>query len=288
MKINSTPVFEMLSRMREYFLKVNTFLNSTAAEPIRSELYNFDQMKTHAVIVAQSHKILKGKRDDRLLKRLDDNEKTLIEVRNLLVESIQSGLAITPAAEWLLDNFYLIEEQIVTAKKYLPKKYSEGLPYLSNGNSIGMPRVYDIALEIIAHSDGRVDSKGLRGFISAYQTQEILTLGELWAIPIMLKLAVIENLRRIAENTALDMIDNNIASYWSDQMIETVRKDPADLVLTIADMARSGLVLNSPFVAGFTRKLEGKGPSFALPLNWLEQQLSREGKSKTGGRPGIR
>lgn len=281
MKIKSTPVFEMLSRMREYFQKGNSFLNSTAAEPIRSELYNSDQMKIHAGIVARSHKILIGKRDDKLLKRLDDNENTLVEVRNLLVESIQSGKSITPAAEWLLDNFYLIEEQIVTAKKHLPKKYSEGLPYLANGNSNGMPRAYDIAIEIISHSDGRVDSNGLKGFISAYQTQKILSLGELWAIPIMLKLAVIENLRRIAENTALDMIDNNLADYWSEQMIEKVRKDPADLVLTIADMARSNPILNSPFVAGFTRKLEGKGPSFALPLSWLDQQLSRDGISGT-------
>ncbi len=279
MKVKGTTVIEMLSRMRKYFQKRNTFLNSSETDPIRSELYNFEQMKVHAGILARSHKILKGKRDDKLLKRLDDNEKTLLEVRNLLVESIQSGQTITPAAEWLLDNFYLIEEQIVTAKKHLPKKYSEGLPYLENGNSKGMPRAYDIALEIIAHSDGHVDSNGLKGFISAYQIEKILTLGELWAIPIMMKLAVIENLRRIAEKTALDMIDNNIADYWSEQMIETVKKDPADLVLIIADMSRSKPVLNSPFVAGFTRKLQGKGPTFSLPLTWLEQQLSKEGIS---------
>ncbi|MDP3469471.1 MAG: glucoamylase family protein [Daejeonella sp.] len=279
MKVKSTSVFEMLSRMREYFQTGNFSLNSTPTDPIRSELYNFDQMKAHATIVARSHKILKGKRTDKLLKRLDDNEETLVEVRNLLVEGIQSGQAITPAAEWLLDNFYLIEEQIVTAKKHLPKKYSEGLPYLTNVNSEGIPRVYDIALEIIAHSDGLIDLKELKGFVSAYQSEKILTLGELWAIPIMLKLAVIENLRRIAEKIALDRIDNNLADYWSEQMIETVRKDPADMVLTISDMARSKPVLNSPFVAGFTRKLQGKGPAFALPLSWLEQQLSRQGIS---------
>jgi len=279
MKVKTTTVFEMLSRMREYFQKDNFFLNSISADPIRSELYNSDQMKTHASIVARSHKILKGKRTDKLLKRLDDNEETLVEVRNLLVEGIQSGQAITPAAEWLLDNFYLIEEQIVTAKKHLPKKYSEGLPYLANVNSEGIPRVYDIALEIIAHSDGLIEAKELRGFVSAYQSEKILTLGELWAIPIMLKLAVIENLRRIAEKIALDRIDNNLADYWSELIIETVRKDPADMVLTIADMARSKPVLNSAFVAAFTRKLQGKGPAFSLPLSWLEQQLSRQGIS---------
>lgn len=279
MNIKSTQVYDVLSRMRDYFQKSNTFANSTASEPIRSELYNSEQMKNHAAIVARSHNIRTGKRDNELLKRLDDNEKTLVEVRNLLVESIQSGESITPAAEWLLDNFYLIEEQIITARKFLPKKYNEGLPHLVNGHSEGMPRVYDIALEIISHSDGGVDSKRLMNFISAYQSEKFLTLGELWAIPIMMKLAVIENLRRIAENSALDMLDHNIADYWSEQMIETVRENPADLVLTIADMARSKPVLNSPFVAEFTRKLQGKGPAFALPLSWLEQQLSKEGLS---------
>ena len=277
MKVKNTQVFEMLARMRKYYQKRNTSFNSTVTDPIRSDLYNYHQMKNHAVIVARSHEIEKGKKNDRLLKRLDDNEKTLIEVRNLLVESIQSDQTITPAAEWLLDNFYLIEEQIIAAKKHLPKKYSEGLPYLANGDSSGMPRVYDIALEIIAHSDCHIDSNGLNGFISAYQTIKILTLGELWAIPIMMNLAVIENLRRIAEKTALDMIDNNIADYWSEQMIETVKKDPADLVLTIAAMAQSEIVLNSPFVAGFIRKMQGKGPAFALPLSWMEQQLAKEG-----------
>ncbi len=248
MKVKNTTVYEVLSRMREYFQKRNTVSNSTAAAPIRSELYNFYQMEIHAGIVARSHQILKGKPKDKLLKRLDDNEKTLVEVRNLLVESIQSRQAIKPAGEWLLDNFYLIEEQIVIAKKHLPKKYSEGLPYLVDGHADGMPRVYDIALEIISHSDGRVDANSLSGFISAYQKEKILTLGELWAIPIMMKLAVIENLRRIAERIALDMIDNNIADYWSDQVIETVKSDPADLVLTIANMAKSKPILNSPFV----------------------------------------
>lgn len=277
MKNKSTTVFEMLSRMREYYQKRKSFLSATVEDPIRSELYNSYQMRVHAGTLARSHKVQKGKRKDKLLKRLDENQNALIEVHSLLVDNIQSNQTIIPAAEWFLDNFYLIEEQIVAARKHLPKKYSEGLPYLSNGHSNGLPRVYDIVLEIIAHSDGHVDLNTLKGFISAYQSEETLTLGELWAIPIMLKLAIIENLRRIAEKIALDIIDNNIADYWSDKIINTVKKDAANLVLIIANMARSNPVLNSPFVAVFTRKLQGKGPAFALPLNWLEQQLTKKG-----------
>src|SRR5690606_4295057 len=277
MKVNTTTVFEILSRMRNSFQSNTPFGDSPDHDPFHLELYNSDQMEIHAEAVAKAHVEQKGKVHDKLLKRLDKNETVLLDVRNLLVESIQSSKIITPGGEWLLDNYYLIEEQVVIARKHLPKGYSEGLPYLENGKSAGMPRVYDIVLEIISHSDGRVDAKSLSGFIAAYQTEKVLTLGELWAIPIMLRLAVIENLRRVSERIALDMIDNNLADYWGEKMIETVKEDPSNLVLTIADMARSKPVLDSPFVAGFTRKLQGKGPALALPLNWMEQQLSRMG-----------
>jgi hypothetical protein len=142
-----------------------------------------------------------------------------------------------------------------------------------------MPRVYDIVLEIIAHSDGRVDVSSLTSFIASYQSETTLTLGELWAIPIMLRLAVIENLRRIAGKIALDVIDHNLADHWADRMIETVKEKPGDLILVIADMARSKPALDSHFVATFTRKLQGVGPSLALPLNWIEQQLAALGTS---------
>src|SRR5690606_9433395 len=188
MKVKTSTVLDILSRMRVYFQGNNSIGNSRNEEPFRSDLYNSDQMENHAKVVARSHKLSKGKSSDKLLKRLGNNEKILLDVRNLLVESIRSGQTITPGAEWLLDNFYLIEEQVVIARKHLPKGYSEGLPYLANGNSADMPRVYDVVLEIISHSDGRVDVKSLSGFIAAYQTEKILTLGELWAIPIMLRL----------------------------------------------------------------------------------------------------
>lgn len=276
MKVSTGTVYDILSRLRVYF---NAFRNYDNEEPFRSELYSLDQMNRYGQVVARSHKLLKRNLSDKLLKRLRDNEKTLLEVRDLLVESIKGGKAITPGAEWLLDNFYLIEEQVVIAEKHLPKGYSEGLPCLAEGISTGMPRVYDIVLEIISHSDGRVDVKSLSSFIAAYQSYTILTLGELWAIPIMLRLAVIENLRRVGAKVALDMVDHNLADYWADKMIATVKDEPADLILTIADMARSKPALASPFVAGFTRQLQGKGPALALPLSWMEQQLTALGSS---------
>ncbi len=275
MKINSNEL-DILTRLRISFGGGNAIQHKNE-EPFHSELYFGDQMIMHGEVVAKSHKLLKTKSPNQLLKRLDKNEETLLDVRKLLVENTRTPKSVAPAAEWLLDNFYLIEEQITIAKKHLPKGYSEGLPSLDGGNLHGMPRVYDIVLEIISHSDGRIDEKSLISFISSYQKHNLLTLGELWAIPIMLRLAVIENLRRVSKKIALHVIDNNLADFWTEALIETVNEEPANLILTISDMARSELVLSSPFVAGFIRRMQGTGSSLALPLSWMEQQLSSMG-----------
>jgi cyclic beta-1,2-glucan synthetase len=242
--------------------------------PLRSALFSASQMEQHGKTLAGSHTLSTGHDPEYLLSRLAENENILLEVHDLLTEAIRSNRRITPAGEWLLDNFYLIEEQVRTARRHLPKGYSKGLPRLKKGPSAGLPRVYDIALEIISHGDGRVDPENLSSFVAAYQTTSVLHLGELWAIPIMLRLALIENLRRVAIRIAADRIDRNHADYWADRITETSEKDPKSLILVIADMARSNPPMVSSFVAELTRRLQGQGTALALPLTWIEQQLS--------------
>ncbi|MEW6601743.1 MAG: hypothetical protein AB1499_12300, partial [Nitrospirota bacterium] len=151
--------------------------------PLRAELFSSHQMDQHGKVLAGSHKLGRDYAPGQLLTRLAENEKVLLDVRSLITEAVRAGRRITPAGEWLLDNFYLIEEQIRTARRHLPKGYSRELPKLLNGPSAGLPRVYDIALETISHGDGRVDPEGLSSFITAYQSVTALKLGELWAIP---------------------------------------------------------------------------------------------------------
>ncbi len=245
--------------------------------PLRSELFSTDQMEQHGKNLASSHTLTPRRARERLLTRLAENERILIEVSQLLTAAVTEDRRITPAGEWLLDNFYLIEEQIRTAKRHLPKGYSRELPRLAHGPSAGLPRVYDIALETIAHGDGRVDPESLRRFVASYQSVTALKLGELWAIPIMLRLALIENLRRVAARSAAGRIDRNLADSWADQMIEMAEKDPKSLILVIADMARSSPPMSTPFVSEFARRLQGQSPALALPLTWIEQLLSESG-----------
>ena len=249
-------------------------------EPIlRSELFSADQMADHGIALARQHRLTVLSTRDAMLGRLGDNEVLLKRSCMALSEAQQSSRRVTPAAEWLLDNFFLIEDHIRTARTHLPKGYSRELPRLMNGASAGLPRVYDIALETISHGDGRVDEKSLSRFIFSYQTIMPLALGELWAIPIMLRLALIENLRRVASRVMANADDRNLADDWAERLIETSERDVKSLVLTVADMARSAPPMSPAFVAEFTRRLQGQSASLALPLNWIEQMLGETGSS---------
>jgi hypothetical protein len=236
-------------------------------------------MEQHGKNLAVAHRLASGRAAGQQLARLAENERILGEVCSLLTAAVTANRRITPAAEWLLDNFYLIEEQIRTAKRHLPKGYSRELPRLAQGPSAKLPRVYDLAFEAISHGDGRVDGASLARFVAAYQTVAPLKMGELWAIPIMLRLALIENLRRVGVRIATGAIERNRAAAWADQMMDVAERDPKSLILVIADMARSNPPMASSFVAELARRLQGQSAALALPLTWIEQRLSELGFS---------
>ncbi|MEK6663014.1 MAG: glucoamylase family protein [Pseudomonadota bacterium] len=278
MKTSDIRFFHYLHQLRAHLRDGGIPLKRSFDEPpLRSELFSADQMEQYGKRLAAAHKLTQERPQDQLLKRLAANEAVLIGVCGRLTAAVKANQQITPASEWLLDNFYLIEEQIRTAKRHLPKGYSRELPRLLNGPSAGLPRVYDIALEIISHGDGRVDPESLSRFVAAYQTASVLKLGELWAIPIMLRLALIENLRRVAVRIAAGRVDRDLAATWAEQMTTVAEKDPKSLVLVIADMARSHPPMSTPFVSEFTRLLQGQSLALALPLTWIEQLLAESG-----------
>ena len=254
--------------------------DSNKKDLLRSELFDADQMRAYGRILAGTHALDDSwLRTDRLLIRLDENEAVLKDVRIMLTDSVLARKRIVNAAEWLLDNFYLIEEHMRASRRDLPKGYSRQLPRLAGGDSAGLPRVYDIALQRISHCDGLVDPETLPGFIKSYQAISVLTLGELWAIPIMMRLALVENIRRIAARITDEMEMRERADFWADRMIALEKSDPKSLILLVADMARSNPLLVSSFVAEMSRKLQGRGSALALPLTWIEQMLSETGLS---------
>jgi hypothetical protein len=246
---------------------------------LRSELYNADQMAEHGLRLAQQHRLSELPANDALLERLADNERMLSTSCTALAGALPSSRPALPAAQWLLDNFYLVETHIRIAKHDLPANYSLQLPQLDNGPSTGLPRVYDIALETICHGDGRIDAESFSRFVEAYQQASTLTLGELWAIPIMLRLALIENLRRVAARVMANWADRDLANVWADRLGETAERDAKSVVLVVADMARSQPPMTAAFVAELARRLQGHSVSLSQPLLWVEQMLSESAHS---------
>ncbi len=173
-------------------------------KPLRDELLSIERLEERAKALAARFTvdpILRGPRgmSRSVLPRLEKNSRILRAACGILAEDVHSGDHVTPAAEWLLDNFHLIASEIRDVQQNLPKGYYRELPKLALRELAGHARVYAMAVELIRHSDSRLDRQKLLRFINSYQTVVPLTIGELWAWPSMVKLALIENLRRLAE-----------------------------------------------------------------------------------------
>ncbi len=258
--------------------KVKQTCRRTSEPPLRAELFSVEQLARHARTLAAGHQITTQHSSDRLLARLDGNEQKL-RVFNRATRTANQGRRITPAAEWLLDNFYLIEEQIQMARRHLPRGYSRELPRLLNGSSTALPRVYDIVLELVSHVDAQIDAGPLSAFIASYQTVCSLKLGELWAIPIMLRLALIENLQRVTTRLTIAGEDCDLADMWVDRLQDMAETNPSHIIVAVADMAKSDLPISSAFVAEFCQRLSRHSPVLHLARTWLEERLAEEGLS---------
>jgi cellobiose phosphorylase len=266
------------SRLQNWVTDLARVLPSVGEPPLRAELFSVEQLALHARTLAANHQVVTQQGSNSLLARLTQNE-DILRTFNRATLGVKPGRRITPAAEWLLDNFYLIEEQLQMAKRHLPRGYSRELPRLLNGSCTGLPRIYDIVLELISHVDAQIDAGPLSAFIAAYQTVHSLKLGELWAIPIMLRLGLIENLQRVSTRLTLARADRDLADLWVNRLQEMAEKDPSHLVIVVADMAKSDLTLSSSFVAEFCQRLSRQSPVLHLARGWLEQRLGQLGLS---------
>ncbi len=241
--------------------------------PLRGALFTVGQLELHARGLAAAHTLGPRRGGGRLQRRLADSERVIARCHDALSAAQAAGHRMSPAAEWLLDNHSLIEEQIDLARRHFPRGYSRHLPRLAGGDPPGLPRIYDLVVELITHVDGRVDDEALSRYIAAYQTVTPLCLGELWSVAIMLRLALVENLRRVALRIASQREHRDLALEWA-------RRDRTDnALLALADMVRAGPPLSTAFVAQFTQALQGRGAATTYVIAWLEQRLAEEGQS---------
>ncbi len=174
-----------------------------AEKPLRDELLSIERLEERARTLAARFTLDPNPRREarNVLPRFEDNARVLRQAYLTMADDVHRGKFVTPAAEWLLDNYHLVASEVLDVRRNLPPGYYRQLPKLALRELAGHARVYALAEEIIRHSDSRLDRQQLVRFMNSFQAVAPLTIGELWAWPSMLKLALIENLRRLAEET---------------------------------------------------------------------------------------
>jgi cyclic beta-1,2-glucan synthetase len=251
-----------------------TRFDQEIAAPIRGELLNPDQLDQRARAIAATHTATLRAGDVRMLRTaLDRNQRVIGAAHHTLSQDTRPR-EITPAAEWLLDNFHIVVDQIREIRQDLPRGYYDELPKLTSGPLAGQPRVYAIALDLIEHTDGRLDLEQLLRFILAYQSITPLTIGELWAVAIMLRFGLVENLARLAGIILAARAARDAADDWADRLLaEDVGADMAHSPV-LAELAQHHPDLSSAFALRLLYRLrtyDGERDTGAI-VTWLEQQ----------------
>lgn len=245
--------------------------------PVREELFGIERLEQHAQSLAAAQPVTaKPPRVRSLRSRLNDNAAVLLAAYRAGAAELESGRAVVPAAEWLLDNYHLVEAQIREIRDDLPPGYYRQLPKLGEGPFAGYPRVFGLAWAFVAHTDSHVDPDTLRRFITAYQRVQALTIGELWAVAITLRIVLIENLRRLAEQITA----GRIARADADALSKRLLKSGCARSALDTDIASRPLApLSELFAAQLAKRLRDQDPRTTPTLGWLEERLGLQGAS---------
>lgn len=249
-------------------------------EPIRGELFSVERLEQFAANFAVEHKnVNQPKRFKKLRPRLEDNGAVLRAAYYSLTKAIRDEQSVSPAAEWLVDNFYIVEEQLREIDEDLPASYYRELPKLTQGEFAGYPRIYAVAMAIIGHTDSRLDVETLERFLRAYQAVCPLSIGELWAIAITLRFVLVENLRRLAWRIVVSREERQEAQILSDELLELATNRPEMIVPLMVKRLGKRETFDTSFVEQLTRRLRDQDLSIAQAYEWLTDKLESQGSS---------
>ena len=249
----------------------------TDIAPVREELFGVERLEQHAESLAAAQPVTKTPPAVLSLHtRLNDNAAVLLAAYRASAEELESGRGVVPAAEWLLDNYHLVEEQIREIRDDLPPGYYRQLPKLAAGPFAGYPRVFGLAWAFVAHTDSHFDPQILRRFIDAYQRVQPLTIGELWAVAITLRIVLIENLRRLTDQITAGRSARADADALTDRLLES---GSARSALEADISTRSSGLLSELFAAQLVKRLRDQDPRTTPALGWLEERLKLQGAS---------
>lgn len=201
----------------------------------------------------------------------------LAAVYRVLVTDAREDIPVAPAAEWLLDNYYLIEEQITLVTEDLPARYGAELPRLVEGSFAEYPRLMEAVATLVAHTDSRIDEETLTSFMHAYQDVSPLTIGEVWAVPIMLRAMLVENLRRLGAR----ILESHQAvvggERFADRLVMAADQGPSELAERIAELDRAHAAAPPAFLLRLSQRLLGHEAGLEPLADWIERALEQHG-----------
>ncbi len=211
---------------------------SRAERPLRDELLSIEGLEERALALAASFTIDPNprRRARNIFPRFEDNVRVLRSAYRMLADDVRTGQFVASAAEWLLDNFHLVTAEVADIRRNLPRTYYRELPTLAAREQAGHARIYAVAVELVRHSDSRLERQQLTQYLNSYQRVAPLTIGELWAWPSMLKLALIENLRRLAEEMLSARAERGAADAYISR-IEGADQGPVRALPALLDAA---------------------------------------------------
>jgi cyclic beta-1,2-glucan synthetase len=249
---------------------------SALEEPVRAELFSRERLEQHAESLAAAQRVTATARKGRpLLARVLDNGRVLLASYRAIAEAIREERAITPAAEWLVDNYHIVDEQLREIRDDLPPGYYLELPKLADGHLEGYPRVYGLAWAFVAHTDSRFDPEMLRRFVRSYQRVQPLTIGELWAVAITLRVVLVENLRRLAERIVRGRAERQQADKLADDLLGLGGRAAESAATTLRRF--EGGQLAPSFVVQLVQRLRDQDPVVMPALRWIEEHLAAQG-----------
>ena len=247
---------------------------------IKGALLDTQQLEDYLRKIASGH-VLQDKSNKYTypIPRLKENFEFITEVYNLLNEHIKLKLPIHPAGEWILDNFYIIDETVKTVTKELTlKKYTNFLG-IANGPYAGFARIYVLASEIVAYTDGKINGKNLEVLLKAYEDKKTLSMDEIWNINTFLRMALIENIREACEKIYSAQLQKYKVENIIERLVENKSKD--ELQFKNIGEYKTKVIeqgeMKYPFIEYMSYRLKQYGKKAYPFLNILEEQVNKMG-----------
>ncbi len=210
-----------------------------------------------------------------LLKSLERTRRWIHRACMDLAEASRLGQSTPPTAEWLLDNEYIVESNICEIQTNLPRRYYLELPSLADEPCRGLPRIYGLARDLVSRTDLRIDRENVTAFIESYQSVGSLSIGELWAVPQMLRAALIESISNLAEKALIELREREIAEFWANRLITTTRRDPNQLFSILAELAEKQPSPSHFFASQLIENLYDQEAALEPVQGWLERTFRK-------------